>query len=59
MVTVQRDGQSVQTRVSTGLTNDQSVEVLSGLKEGDVVVLNQTTTRQTGGGGPGFGPGGF
>ena len=30
------------------VTFDTSVEITSGLKEGDVVVVNQTTTRTTG-----------
>ncbi|MBI5301981.1 MAG: efflux RND transporter periplasmic adaptor subunit [Chloroflexi bacterium] len=57
-VTVQYKGQSIAVSVTTGLTNDQAVELLSGeLQEGDVVVINQTTTRQTTnipGGGPGI-----
>lgn len=56
-VTVQYKGQSIPVPVSVGLTNDQSAEVLTGLQEGDVVVINQTTTRQTNnipGGGPGI-----
>ncbi len=56
-VTVQYKGQSISVPVTTGLTNDQSVEILSGLQEGDVVAINQTTTRQTNnipGGGPGI-----
>lgn len=54
-VTVQYKGQSITQNVTTGLTNDTSVEIISGLQEGDVVLLNQTTTRQTGNvpGGPG------
>jgi HlyD family secretion protein len=46
-VTVVRDGQSVQTPVTTGLSNDQSVEITSGLQEGDVVAVNQTQTRSS------------
>ncbi|MCI0475949.1 MAG: efflux RND transporter periplasmic adaptor subunit [Anaerolineales bacterium] len=45
VVTVQKDGQSIQTRVGTGLSNDSSIEITSGLNEGDVVVITQTTTR--------------
>jgi len=38
------------------VTFDTSVEITRGLKEGDVVVVNQTTTCTTGGpGGPGVG----
>jgi S-adenosylmethionine:tRNA-ribosyltransferase-isomerase (queuine synthetase) len=46
MVTVQVNGQLVQQSVSTGLSNDQSVEIIKGLQQGDVIVLNQTQTRQ-------------
>lgn len=46
IVTVERDGQSVQVPVGTGLSNDNQVEITSGLKEGDIVVMNQTQTRQ-------------
>jgi HlyD family secretion protein len=56
-VTVQYKGQSIPVPVTVGLTNDQSAEILTGLQEGDVVVINQTTTRQTNnipGGGPGI-----
>lgn len=45
IVTIQKDGQLVQTRVSTGLSNDSSIEITNGLQEGAVVVINQTTTR--------------
>ncbi len=57
IVTVQSQGQLSQMRVTTGLSNDTSVEITSGLQEGDVVVVNQTTTRTTSGPGasPGFG----
>ena len=44
IVTVQADGQSTQNTVTTGLSNDTSIEIVSGLKEGDVVVINATTT---------------
>ncbi len=46
LVTVQVNGKLVQQSVTTGLTNDQSVEITKGLQAGDVVVLNQTQTRQ-------------
>lgn len=55
IVTVQSQGQLIQTPVVTGLSNDTSVEIVRGLQEGDVVVIQQTTTRTTGG--PGGGPG--
>ncbi|MDE3090785.1 MAG: efflux RND transporter periplasmic adaptor subunit [Chloroflexota bacterium] len=58
-VTVQVNGQTVQQTVTTGLSNDQSVEITKGLQPGDVVVLNQTQTRQPNVGGgigiPGLG----
>lgn len=58
-VTVQVNGQTIQQAVTTGLSNDQSVEITKGLEQGDVVVLNQTQTRQTNVGGgiglPGLG----
>ncbi len=61
-VSVEYKGQTITMPVTTGLTNDTSVEITAGLQEGDQVLLNQTTTRQTGGGGiggigiPGAGP---
>jgi HlyD family secretion protein len=48
-VTVVYKGQNIPTQVNVGLTNDQSAEITSGLQEGDVVVINTTQTRQTGG----------
>ncbi|HEX9075141.1 MAG TPA: efflux RND transporter periplasmic adaptor subunit [Anaerolineae bacterium] len=58
-VTVLYKGQSIQTPISTGLSNDTMIEVTNGLQEGDQVVLNQTQTRQTNVGGPGGGFGVF
>lgn len=67
IVTVQANGKSSQKPVSTGLSSDTSVEITAGLQEGDVVVVNQTTSTSTansGGvgmgilGGIGGGPGG-
>jgi HlyD family secretion protein len=55
-VTVQYQGQDIPVPVTIGLTNDQFAEITSpGLKEGDQLVLNQTTTRTGTGGGPGGG----
>jgi HlyD family secretion protein len=61
-VTVLTNGQQVQVPVQIGLANDTMTEIVSGLNEGDVVVMNGTTTAQprTGGGlaipgGRGFG----
>lgn len=60
IVTVLYHGQTIATPVSTGLSNDTSVEITSGLREGDVVVLNQTQTQSRGGPGRiGFPLGGF
>jgi HlyD family secretion protein len=56
-VTVLAKGQQIQTPVGTGLSNGTSVEVTNGLQEGDIVVLNQTTTRQPNAGGGGGLPG--
>jgi hypothetical protein len=61
IVTVEYKGQSIQVPIGTGLSNDTNTEVMEGLKEGDIVVLNQTQTRQTnvgGFGGPVFFGGG-
>jgi len=61
IVTVQLKGQSVTKVVTVGLSNDTYVEIMDGLQEGDVVVINQTTTRSTTTGGsigiPGIGGG--
>jgi HlyD family secretion protein len=63
IVTVQAQGQLIPTRITTGLSSDTFIEVTSGLQEGDVVVVTQTTTRAgsvPGGMGiPGMGPGGL
>jgi RND family efflux transporter MFP subunit len=53
-VTVVIDGKNVVEPITIGMTNDTSAEVTSNnLKEGDRIVINQTTTRSTGGGGGG------
>ena len=59
LVTVLNQGKLTTVAVTTGLANDQSVEITKGLQEGDVVVLNQTQTKtqSQGGGGRGFGGG--
>ena len=58
---------SVQTQVKVGSNNDTSIEITSGLKEGDVIVLPQTqaasttkttTTKSSGMGGGARAPGG-
>jgi len=66
-----KNGKLVPVLVTTGLTNGQFTEILSGLKEGDQIVTSQTggqsstttttssTTRGTGGLGGGTGTGGF
>ncbi len=52
IVNVLNKDQTVAKPVTTGLSNDQSVEITSGLEQGDVVVVNQTTTQGTNGRGP-------
>lgn len=47
VVTVLFEGQQIQVPVQIGLSGDSMTEVVSGLKEGDVVVLNTTTTAST------------
>lgn len=49
VVTVLFEGQQIQVPVQTGLSSDSRTEIVSGLKEGDVVVLNATTAATTGG----------
>ncbi len=56
VVTVLYEGQQNQVPVQTGLSNDTTTEIVSGLKAGDVVVLSTTTTKATSSGG-GMGPG--
>ncbi len=52
-------GTSITQPVTVGLQNDTQAEVLSGLKEGDVVLINTTAaTQQNRVGGFGGGPGG-
>lgn len=56
IVTVLFKGQNIQVPITTGLSNDTSIEITTGLNEGDEVIVQQTTTRQPNvGGGPGFG----
>jgi HlyD family secretion protein len=57
VVTVLKDGQPTQVNVTLGMSGDTQSEVVSGLNEGDAVVVPQTTTTTGGGGGFG-GPGG-
>ena len=62
VVVVLRNGKLVPVAITTGLSNGQFTEVLSGLREGDQVVVSQTggntTTPSNGGGGGGGGGGG-
>lgn len=61
------NGKLTPVLIKTGLNSGQFIEVLSGLQEGDQVVVSQTggntttttTTTRTGTGGGGFGGGGF
>lgn len=58
-VTVAYEGQQIQMPVQTGMSNETQTEITSGLKEGDEVVLNTTTTSTSTRGfvGGGFGGG--
>ncbi|MBI5301620.1 MAG: efflux RND transporter periplasmic adaptor subunit [Chloroflexi bacterium] len=47
VVTVQQKDQTAQKVVTIGLSNDSYVEIMNGVQEGDVVVINQTTTKTT------------
>jgi RND family efflux transporter MFP subunit len=48
-LTVMKDGQQVDTDVTFGLSNDTVTEVLTGVQEGDVVVLPQPRAAASGG----------
>lgn len=50
-LTVMKDGQQVDTDVTFGLSNDTVTEVLTGVQEGDVVVLPQPRAAATNAGG--------
>lgn len=57
LVSVLYKEQTIQVPVTTGLSNETSIEITNGLKEGDEVILQQTTPRQPNNiGGPGGGP---
>ncbi len=47
-LTIMKDGQQVDTDVTFGLSNDTVTEVLTGVQEGDVVVLPQPRAAATG-----------
>jgi len=58
-VTVLSNGKPTPVNVTLGMSNDTQSQVTSGLNEGDVVEIQQTTTTTGGGfGGPGGGFGG-
>ncbi|WP_410561846.1 efflux RND transporter periplasmic adaptor subunit [Amycolatopsis sp. cmx-4-61] len=61
LVTVQENGQNVTRQVQVGLRGESTVQITSGLTEGDNVVLTGTATTGTGTGRPGGtgGTGGF
>ena len=48
-LTVMKDGQQVDTDVTFGISNDTVTEVLTGVQEGDVVVLPQPRAAASGG----------
>jgi HlyD family secretion protein len=58
IVMVVRDGKLTPVNVTLGMSGDTQSEVTSGLNEGDVVQVLQTTTSTSGGGGGFGGPGG-
>lgn len=51
------DGKAATRTVRTGVQNDQLVEITEGLKEGDQVLIQGTSTRAPNVGGPGGAPG--
>jgi len=56
-VTILYKGQQITVPVTTGMTGDQFIEITGGVREGEQVLLQQTTTRTGGGlGVPGAGP---
>ncbi len=55
VVTVQVNGKSTAKAVNTGLSNDSYIEITNGLQEGEVVVMNQTTTSTSANAGGGVG----
>ncbi|KAB8145057.1 efflux RND transporter periplasmic adaptor subunit [Chloroflexia bacterium SDU3-3] len=66
VVNVERNGQTEQVDVKTGLTDSSNTEILSGLAEGDTVVVtlstgssssSSTSNNNSGGGIPGMGGG--
>ena len=48
-LTIQKDGQQIDTDVTFGISNDAVTEVLTGVQEGDVVVLPQPRAAASGG----------
>jgi HlyD family secretion protein len=52
IVDVRRDGTVVEQVVTTGVSDNSNVEVVTGLAEGDVVVLPAVAGAGPGGGGP-------
>lgn len=50
-LTVMKDGKATDTDVTFGIANDTVTEVLSGVQEGDTVVLPQPRAAASGGGG--------
>ncbi len=59
VVTVQENGQNVQRRVQVGLRGESTVQITSGLTEGENVVLTATAASGTAGTGRTGGTGGF
>jgi macrolide-specific efflux system membrane fusion protein len=62
IVTVQENGQNVPRQVQVGIRGESTVEITSGLTEGENIVLTATAAAGTGGTGrtgTGTGTGGF
>jgi len=57
-LTVMKNGAAVDTDATFGISNDTVTEVLTGVQEGDVVVLPQPRATASGGANRGFGGGG-
>ena len=49
-VQVMRDGQPEPVKIKTGMSSEDKIEVVSGLKQGDTIVLPQAATNTRGGG---------
>jgi multidrug efflux pump subunit AcrA (membrane-fusion protein) len=51
-VQILRDGKQISQKVKTGMNNDEMVEIVEGLQEGEMVIvgaLRQTPSKSSGG----------